>query len=107
MEYGRAVSLCLAPPALAAASEDEFERVCQHAGTALKLLLEPMPVNEGAAEEAGVHVPQRLVAKAERMRREAAAQLLQAVVHHPRVAGILELSKEALAEQLAGVKVEA
>lgn len=100
IEYGRAVSLCLSPVALATASEEELDRVCKHTGTVLKLLLEPMTVNEGEAEEAGVHVPQRVVAKAEQMRRETAAVVLQAVIDHPTIARVLGLEKGALIEEL-------
>lgn len=100
VEYGRAVSLCLSPAALATASEGELDRVCQHTGTVLKLLLEPMAVNEGGAEEAGVHVPNRVVAKAEQMRRETAAAVLQAVIDHPNIAQVLGLEKGALIDEL-------
>lgn len=81
--------------------------MCQHVGTALKLLLEPMAVNEGEVEEAGVHVPQRVVAKAERMRRETAVAVLQAVIDHPSIARVLHLEKGALVEELKKCRQDA
>eukprot|EP00892_Ulva_mutabilis_P007207 jgi/Ulvmu1/4859/UM020_0145.1 len=104
VEFGRAVALCLAPQALAAASEEEFGRVCQHVGTALKLLSAPLPVNEENAVEGVVHVPGRVVAKAERMRRVTAEQLLQTVIDHPRIADVLGLPKPALEELLRAMR---
>lgn len=74
--------------------------MCRHAGTALKLLTAPLPVNQEEGLQAGVHVPLRVVAKAERMRAETAQQVLQAVIDHPRIASVLELSHSALEQQL-------
>lgn len=88
---------------MSVASQEEVQKVCLHAGTALKLLTEPMPVNDGEARDAGdaaVHVPQRVVVKADRMRRETLTQLLQSIINHPSISTVLEVSKDDLTEQM-------
>lgn len=83
MELARVACLCLQSRVLQIANDSQKDEIQKCVATALALLCAPVDVAERQQAPDGVHVPSRLLHKAERSRQEALQALQKSLEEHP------------------------